>query len=153
MSTSPGRDAWRMMLELLFSGKAHGRMEAVCSAVGVSPGILKTLFHLEPGLGVPMRNLADQWQCDASYVTGLVDALEERGLAARRPHPTDRRVKMIVLTDHGVATKKRAFELLYEPPPSFGALTDTEQRHLRDLLQKISDAEQAVVDRPAAAAR
>jgi DNA-binding MarR family transcriptional regulator len=130
-----------MIFELIFAGQAQGRMGQACAAVGISPGVMKTLFHLQPGDGVPMRDLADQWGCDASYVTSLTDALEERGLAERRPHPTDRRVKMIVLTDAGVAAKKRAFELLSEPPASFGILSVAEQRQMRDLLRKVAEAD------------
>jgi DNA-binding MarR family transcriptional regulator len=105
---------------------------------------MKILFHLEPDQGTPMRDLADHMGVDASYVTGLADALEERGLVERRPHPTDRRVKMIVLTDEGVAARKRASQLMYEPPASFGALTAGEQRQLRDLLRKVADADPAL---------
>jgi DNA-binding MarR family transcriptional regulator len=127
-------------------------MRETCSATGVSAGLLKTLFHLEPGRGVPMRDLADHWGCDASYVTALTDALEERGLVERRPHPTDRRVKMIVLTRKGAAARERGFDLLYEPPPAFGALTGTEQRELRDLLRKVAEADPHLAPERAAAA-
>ena len=141
MNTKAGREAWRAILGLLFDGQAQGRMAAACRSIGISPGLMKTLFRLEPGQGVPMRDLADFWGCDASYVTSLADALEERGLVARRPHPTDRRVKMIALTEEGIEARKRAFEVLHEPPPSFGALTAAEQRQLRDLLRKVADSE------------
>jgi DNA-binding MarR family transcriptional regulator len=142
------------MLELFFSGPAHGRMQEVCSGIGLAPGVMKMLFQLEPGRGVPMRDLADRSGFDASYLTGLADALEERGLLERRPHPTDRRVKMLVLTDKGVRARDRAQQLLYETPPSFDALTAIEQRQLRDLLRKVADAHaQLARPRPAAAAR
>lgn len=100
-----------------------------------------------------MRELADFWGCDASYVTSLADALEDRGLTERRPHPTDRRVKMIALTEEGVAAKKRAYEVLYQPPSSFGSLTAAEQRQLRDLLRKVADADAGVARDRVAAAR
>jgi DNA-binding MarR family transcriptional regulator len=141
VNTKAGRDAWRLVLGLLFDGQARDRMAAACRSIGISPGSMKTLFRLEPGRGVPMRDLADFWGCDASYVTSLADALEERGLVERRPHPTDRRVKMIALTEKGIAARDRAFDVLYEPPRSFGVLTAAEQRQLRDLLRKVADAD------------
>jgi DNA-binding MarR family transcriptional regulator len=137
VTTRAGKEAWRSMFELIFSPQTQARMAEACAVAGVSRGLLKTLFHLEPGVGVPMRDLADHWGCDASYVTSMADALEERGLAERRPHPSDRRIKMIALTDEGIETRDRAFDLLYEPPPAFGALTGAEQRELRDLLRKV----------------
>jgi hypothetical protein len=36
-----------------------------------------------------------------------------------------------------VEARRRAAELMYEPPASFGALTAAEQRQLRDLLKKV----------------
>jgi DNA-binding MarR family transcriptional regulator len=141
VNTKAGRDAWRLLLGMLFEGQARDRMAAACRSIGISPGSMKTLFRLEPGQGVPMRDLADFWGCDASYVTSLADALEERGLVERRPHPTDRRVKMIALTEKGIAARDRAFDVLYEPPRSFGVLTAAEQRQLRDLLRKVADAD------------
>ncbi len=153
MNTKAGRDAWRSMLRLLFEGQAHERMAAACRALGISPGLMKTLLRLEPGQGVPMRDLADHWGCDASYVTSLADALEERGLAERRAHPTDRRVKMIALTEEGVAARAHAFQVLYEPPSSFGALTAAEQRQLRDLLRKVEVADAQLAGERVAATR
>jgi DNA-binding MarR family transcriptional regulator len=139
--TKAAHEAWRAIFDLLFRGEAHNRFTDAAAALGVSPGVLKGLFHLEPGEGIPMRDLADHWRCDASYVTNVTDVLEERGLARRWPHPTDRRVKMIVLTKAGVAARRRAFDLLYDPPSAFGALTGAEQRQLRDLLAKVARAD------------
>jgi DNA-binding MarR family transcriptional regulator len=132
------------MLDLLFSGQVHGCMQKACGAVGLSPGALKTLFKLEPGVGIPMRDLADQWGFDASYVTSLADVLEERGLVERRPHPTDRRVKMLLLTPKGVEARALAQKLVQEPPPSFAALTTAERRQLRDLVRKLNAADPAL---------
>jgi DNA-binding MarR family transcriptional regulator len=149
MGQGAAREAWKTMVDLLFSGQVHGRMGEACGAIGVPPGAMKILFHLEPGEGVPMRELAEHMGVDASYVTGLADALEERGLVERRPNPNDRRVKMLVLTDAGVAGRQRASELMYQPPESFNALTAAEQRDLRDLLRKVADADPALAgERP-----
>jgi DNA-binding MarR family transcriptional regulator len=141
MSAKAAREAWRSILDLMVSPRAHSRMGRACAAVDVSPGVLKTLFHLQPGGEVAMRDLADYWGCDASYVTAMTDALEERGLVERRPHPKDRRIKMIALTPKGVRARERAAEVLYDPPASFAALTAAEQRQLRDLLRKLAAAE------------
>ena len=48
-----------------------------------------------------MRALSDYFMCDASTITGLVDRLEARELITRSNHPTDRRVKLLALTDEG----------------------------------------------------
>ena len=139
------------MLDVLFSGQVHARMQQACTTLGVPPGVLKLLMQLRPGVGVPMRELAEHFGFDASYLTGLADALEERGLVERQPHPTDRRVKMLVITDAGVDARDRAYQVIYDAPPSFGSLTAAEQRQLRDLLRKVVDADPDLArTRPAA---
>src|ERR1700690_1840257 len=97
-------DTWRRMTELFLSRK-HQVME-IAAAHGLNPGAMNALLFLEPGEPCSMRTLADAWKCDASNVTWLVDRLEEHGLAERRPHPTDRRVRTVALTRKG--TKMRA---------------------------------------------
>jgi DNA-binding MarR family transcriptional regulator len=129
------------MGELLFNGEAHDRMRSTCGAVGLSPGLLKMLLHLSPEQPRPMRDLADHWGCDASYITAIVDGLEEQGIAERRSHPTDRRVKTVVLTEKGRQTQARVLDLLWEPPAAMSALTAAEQRQLRDLLRKMAAAD------------
>lgn len=130
------------MQRLLTEGEAHDRMGSACRAIGVPPGVIKTLIHLSPGGDpVAMRDLAEHFSCDASYITSLVDGLEERGLAERRQHPTDRRVKTVVLTEAGAAAQALAFDIWREPPRCFEALTAAEQRRLRDLLVKLAEAD------------
>jgi DNA-binding MarR family transcriptional regulator len=102
----------------------------------VPPGVLKMLIHLAPDEPTPMRDLASHFGVDASYITALVDELERAGLAERRPHPTDRRVKTVTLTEKGIDIQRRAYDVMWTPPRCFEALTSVEQRALRDLLAK-----------------
>jgi len=132
------------MHDLFMEGEAHDRVHRVCAELGLSPPLLKAFLHVgaaPEGQGLRMGDLAEDWKCDASWVTSLADGLQERGLAERRPHPTDRRVRTIVLTAEGRARRERALELLSQPPSAFGALTGVEQRQLRDLLRKVVAAD------------
>jgi DNA-binding MarR family transcriptional regulator len=132
------------MHALFMEGEAHDRVHRVCAELDLSPPLLKAFVHLGDdvdGTGVRMGDLAAHWGCDASWVTNLADGLQERGLAERLPHPTDRRVKTITLTAEGRARRERALELLSEPPSAFAALTAAEQRQLRDLLAKVAAAD------------
>ncbi len=144
VSSQAARQAWRAMQRLLFEGESHGRMATACRLTGGPPSVVKALMHLSPDEPRPMRDLADHWGCDASYVTSVADGLEEQGLAERRPHPTDRRIKTLVLTPKGAEVRAKVVDLLSEPPPSFGALTDAEQAELRDLLTKLAEADQVL---------
>jgi DNA-binding MarR family transcriptional regulator len=116
-------------------------MRTVCDTLGIPPSLLKALIHLSPDQGQPMRDLAEHFGTDASYITALVDNLEKLGCVERRPCPTDRRIKTVVLTPRGVDYQTRLFELLSEPPKAFDVLTAGEQRQLRDLLRKVADAD------------
>ena len=132
----PATAAWKAILELVGWGSGSApRFPMVALELGLSPKQLGMLWRLDPeGPGSPMRALAQSLYCDASYVTDLVDRLEERGLIARAPDPGDRRVKLLKLTEAGIELRARALEMLYEPPAGFANLSAAEQRTLADLL-------------------
>lgn len=48
-----------------------------------------------------MHNFKTVYNCDPSNVTGIVDGLEHKKLAARYESPTDRRIKMVKLLAKG----------------------------------------------------
>jgi DNA-binding MarR family transcriptional regulator len=77
-----------------------------------------------------MRALAAEWRCDASTATWTVDRLEAKGLAERRAHASDRRVKLVALTPHGIATKIALIAGIYAPPPELLELTEQELTEL-----------------------
>ncbi|MCP3937258.1 MAG: MarR family transcriptional regulator [Actinomycetia bacterium] len=86
----------------------------------------------------PMKDLAHCMDIDPSYVTLVADRLEERGLIEREPHPTDRRVKNLVLTAKGKRYQKTLPDELWAGPNTFSALTDSERSQLIDLLKKLT---------------
>ena len=141
VTTAAGEEAWRLLQDLLMNGEMQTRMRNACEAIGGPPSIVKTLFHLAPGEPVAMRDLADHFGCDASYITELVDGLEQHGLATRQPHPSDRRVRTVVLTDKGSRAREQVQQVMWQVPAVFSALTAAEQRQLRDLVRKLVDAD------------
>jgi MarR family transcriptional regulator, organic hydroperoxide resistance regulator len=82
-----------------------------------------------------MSELAERMGCEPSNATVVVDRLEGQGLLERRPHPTDRRAKQLILTPDGTALRERLMELLAEESPLAG-LTQEEQGVLHDLLKR-----------------
>ena len=137
---SAAREAWQCVVELLMSEEVQHGFHDACEAADLSPPQFKALLSLTPGEAQSMSALSKFWRCDASWVTGIVDGLEERGYVKRQPHPTDRRVKVVALTPLGEKAKARAFERLYEPPAWFGVLAPGGQAQLRDLLRKARPA-------------
>jgi MarR family transcriptional regulator, organic hydroperoxide resistance regulator len=141
-TTSTAADAWRCLHDLFFSPAHHERLQAACEAVDLSPGLMKALLSIEPGQPKPMKELSVEWRCDASYVTSLVDGLEERGIVARQVQTNDRRAKSIVLTAEGERKRAELLRQLHRPPEFFAVLSAAEQRVLRDLLTKLVAAAQ-----------
>ena len=130
-------DVWRLMASFTFdSFKRAGHM-AILSRLGLTPGHMKALLVLDPAEPRPMRALADAIGVDASSATWLVDRLEERGFAERRPDPDDRRVKTIVLTPRGIAVREQLREALYEPPAELLELDMTQLQSLRRALESL----------------
>jgi len=115
------------------------RLHKLYAEAGITPGVGKALAQLPADHPVPMRELASGLHCDNSYVTSVVDTLEEKGLVERRAHPSDRRVKVIFLTEEGALLGKRARSELAEPPAAFDSLTEAEATQLRDLMRKLAD--------------
>jgi DNA-binding MarR family transcriptional regulator len=135
--------AWRPLVDFFFKTVKH--RSRVLGRYGLTPGDARALGSLEAGEGRPMGALAEEWACDASNATWMVDRLEERGLAERRSSPTDRRVKLVVLTPLGRKTRAAIMEGMYEPPPELLRLDRADLQALRDALARLPslDEEQA----------
>jgi DNA-binding MarR family transcriptional regulator len=86
-----------------------------------------------------MSEIAAVLHCDNSNVTGIVDGLEERGLATRRPSETDRRVKLIALTAEGRRVRARLTRAIEKPPAWVEELSEVDRRALRDVLRRAVD--------------
>lgn len=133
------RSAWRTVADLFLGDDNHDRFHRAAEAAGVAhPGALKLLLNLEPDEPPSMRELAEAMRCDASWVTSLVDALEEPGLATRVVSPTDRRVKRVQVTEAGVVAKARAMDVLATPPKAMEKLSASEVRTLATILRKLA---------------
>jgi len=137
-ASSDATEAWRQMRELTHHPDVLRRTHELAEEIGLTPGITKALVHLSATHPTPMRDLAGALRCDNSYVTAVVDGLEERGMARRLPHPTDRRIKVIELTEQGAALATRVRAVLGEPPAAFARLSDEEAALLLELVRKVS---------------
>ena len=131
-------DAWRPLARFFFDTARH--RQRVFREQGLTPNDAKALFALHCEHGRPMSELAEEWICDASNATWIVDRLEERGLAERRNLPTDRRVKLVVLTRRGEQTRERLKEAMFEPPPELLEMSRDDLEALRDAVAKLPAA-------------
>jgi len=127
-----------LMTELAGLLRVHGRVVRAhlgeCFADrGLTPPQLWALHHVaEP---CSMGQLAGTLGVDASYVTGLVDSLEGRGLVERRPAPDDRRRRVLELTPEGREILDAAQAAMASVPVG-GDLGDDELAELVGLLRR-----------------
>jgi DNA-binding MarR family transcriptional regulator len=136
MASAAAREAWLCIIRLFTSQENTRRFLDVAGELELTPSTLRFLLVLDEGEERPMRALAEDWNCDPSWVTSIVDQLEERGFAERRVDAADRRAKRVGLTTLGSKARDRALDLLAVPPPGVASLASDEQRALRDLLRK-----------------
>jgi MarR family transcriptional regulator, organic hydroperoxide resistance regulator len=136
--SNPGSEAWGLLFRLFVSQRA--RVPQIAAEFDLSPMQAHVLRLLEPGMPLPMRALAAKLRCDASNITGIIDRLEERGLVQRAVLKSDRRMKMLVVTDRGVALRTRMLERLSEAPEPIARLSDEDQRMLCEILHKAVEA-------------
>ena len=127
--------AWRPLARFFFDTVRH--RQRILSSEGLSPNDIRALMVLDPSEGRAMGDLADAWSCDASNATFMVDRLEERGLAERRTVPTDRRLKLVVLTERGAEIRGRVLERFFEPPPELLELSRADLEILREAAGRL----------------
>jgi DNA-binding MarR family transcriptional regulator len=128
--------AWRSIFDFIVA-TAPERNRAIGEA-GLTPNDARTLQNLSPRAGRTMGSLAEEWKCDASTATWIVDRLEAKGLVRREPHPTDRRVKLVKMTPLGVRTRAKQIDRVYVPPRALLDLDYAELVALRDAVAKLS---------------
>jgi DNA-binding MarR family transcriptional regulator len=138
--------------ELFFSAENQSKFMGAAEELGLTPPMLKSLLELEPDEALPMRDLADRWGCDASFVTVVVDGLERQGYVRREVAPRDRRIKTVKLTGIGEEARAEAIDAVYGGRAGIDALTFDEVTTLATLMTKVvevqADYDELLVDRP-----
>ena len=132
------RRVWQTMFDLLIR-TSPARTSSLAQR-GLTPNDSRALFSLDPRTGRSMRSLADEWQCDPSNATWIVDHLEELGLALRQTLVHDKRVKLVVLTRKGERTRAALLGEFHQPPAEFGRLQRADLEALDRLLAKLTPA-------------
>jgi DNA-binding MarR family transcriptional regulator len=123
--------AWSAMGDLVLDNQ---RRREVSDALGMSFGRIRAIRRLARA-PMTMGKLANMLGIDAPYATLVVDELERQGLVERRPHPTDRRVKLVAATDAGAAVARQANEIMGRPPEGLTRLSGPQLKELARLLE------------------
>jgi DNA-binding MarR family transcriptional regulator len=128
------REAWSLLSGLVYPPP----FLEIARELDLRPAAMGTLRALDRPR--TMSEVAQFLRCDPSNVTGIVDGLEEKGLALREASPDDRRVKLIALSAEGRRLRARLTKAMERPPAWIEALSEADRETLRDLLRRASDA-------------
>ena len=111
--------------------------------------LLGSLRRVGPPYRMTPGNLAEQLMISPAAMTSRLDRLEQRGLVARQPDPTDRRVTQVQLTEDGVRTWGDAVDVQAAKEQMVAAaLTEKQKRELNDHLRKLLNTCERIAGAP-----
>ncbi|HEV2373661.1 MAG TPA: MarR family transcriptional regulator [Streptosporangiaceae bacterium] len=106
----------------------------------ITPSQLRALRVLTRYGAMRLSELSGKLHIAARSTTEVVDALEARGLAGRRPDPGDRRATLVEVTEHGAGVLDAIREARgTEAERVFDRLSRTDRAHLARILRKLRD--------------
>ena len=115
----------------------HTRFEEAIEPLGLTTALFALLNVLGTREGAIQQELGAAMGIDPSTMVSLIDQLEAAGLARRRPRPTDRRAREVVITPKGRRALERARELAMQVEAEvLGGLSGAERRQLLALLRR-----------------
>jgi MarR family transcriptional regulator, transcriptional regulator for hemolysin len=110
-SGHPGRQV--LDLSFLLAHASHvlsTRMTAALAATGITPREYCVLAHAMEGQYTQIE-LAALSDLDKTTMLNTMDVLEREGYAERKPSPTDRRARIIMVTDAGASLAAACHEI------------------------------------------
>jgi DNA-binding MarR family transcriptional regulator len=116
---------------------SKGFVEAL-KPLGLHPREYLVLRFIAAADGQSQQAVADRLRVPPSRMVGLVDRLEDQGLVERRPHPADRRVRALHMTERGHRTLAQAIAVAADSEGRLcSRLEPHEHEQLIALLRKL----------------
>jgi DNA-binding MarR family transcriptional regulator len=116
---------------------SHTRTAETLESIGLTPPLFALLNLLGARKGAIQQEIGSAMGIDPSTMVSLIDQLEAAGLAKRRPRPTDRRAREVVITPKGRRVLKQARQLALQVEDDvLRGLTASERRQLLTLLRR-----------------
>lgn len=121
--------------------RTNDRIGVALARHGLTLPTFQALWAVDPAEPPPsMKTMAERLCCNAPNLTFLTDQLTERGWVERVVDPSDRRSRVIVLTEEGRRVRDDVVRTAAEVSP-LAALTEDELRRLEALLARAVDRE------------
>jgi MarR family transcriptional regulator, lower aerobic nicotinate degradation pathway regulator len=106
----------------------------------LTPVQFAALSAVSAAPSIDQRTLARRIGFDTSTIGGVIDRLERRGLMQRQTSPTDRRVRLLCVTDSGEKLLRDVQPLMLRAQERIlGPLTPADREHFMRLLQQLVD--------------
>jgi DNA-binding MarR family transcriptional regulator len=116
---------------------SHTRFAEALDSLGLTTALFALLNVLGAHEGANQQEIGAAMGIDPSTMVSLIDQLEAAGLAKRRPRPTDRRAREVVVTPKGRRVLKQARQLALQVEDDvLRGLNGAERRQLLALLQR-----------------
>jgi DNA-binding MarR family transcriptional regulator len=138
VSDNPRADeVWRAMAAVVFDNRDAWRRDVV-ETTGLPFSRVRVVRRLAKRGAMTAKGIAEAATMDAPATTVALNDLEDRGLIVREADPTNRRSKLVSLTDEGRAVVARIDEIEDPAPPPFATLSQAELRTLEAILAKLA---------------
>lgn len=87
----------------------------------------------------PMHYFTKFFNCDPSNITGIVDAMEQKGLVTRKESLEDRRIKLVQITPNGAKVRSELLsKLTTDESYPLSKLTPAEAETFTTLVHKVT---------------
>jgi DNA-binding MarR family transcriptional regulator len=129
-------DVWRDLLRFVFDNRDSWR-RAVVDQSGLPFSRIRILRRLAQK-PLTVKEVAHSATIDAPAATVAVNDLQERGLVVREVDPTNRRCKLVSLTEAGHAVVAGIDSTDDPAPDPLAALDDADLEALRTILGKVN---------------
>ncbi|MGP4111964.1 MarR family winged helix-turn-helix transcriptional regulator [Streptomyces sp. 4N509B] len=151
---APSRDEPDLSFLLDHAGHVlRSQMTAALAEIGLTPRMHCVLVHAleEERTQIQLAEIGDM---DKTTMVVTVDALEKEGLAERRPSRTDRRARIIAVTEKGARIAERSQRIVDGVhAAALEALPSSERKVLVRALERLVGGHLATPAEGAAAAR
>ena len=129
-------DVWRAMASLVIDNR-DGWKRAVIEETGLPFSRIRILKRLS-ARPMTVKQVAHAAAMDAPATTVAVNDLEDRGLAVRQTDPTNRRCKVVSLTEAGRAMVSTIDAVEDPAPNALASLDDAQLKDLKAILDKVA---------------
>lgn len=131
-----GIHLWLILWKAAHAVEQNARKSVLSLGLGLSDfAVLELLLHRGPQ---PINVIGRKILLTSGSITTAVDRLESRKLVHRRPHPEDRRARLVELTKNGRKIIECAFgRHARDMEEAVAALSEKERADLIRLLKKL----------------